>query len=241
MQAPTYNHVRNRLLASLSEADYEALHPSLELVTLNVRDVLIEADALTTHAYFIESGIVSSVATTMDGVEVEVGVTGLEGLIGTSLLLSVDRTPHKNFVQVAGEALRVKAADVRAIVDRHLAIWPILTRYAHCFHLQVAHTALANGKFGVEQRLARWLLMCHDRVEGDEFPITHEFLSVMLGARRPGVTVAVQVLEGEHMIRAQRGRITILDRQKLITAASGSYGLPEREYRRLIEPTLTPG
>jgi CRP-like cAMP-binding protein len=111
----------------------------------------------------------------------------------------------------------------------------LLLRYAHVFMVQVAATALADGRYSIEQRLARWLLMCHDR-NGDDLALTHEFLALMLGVRRPGVTESLHILEGERMIKAQRGLITILDRQKLEARAGDSYGTPEAEYERLIGP-----
>ncbi len=109
-----------------------------------------------------------------------------------------------------------------------------MLRYAHLFQLQTAQTALSNGSYSLEERLARWMLMCHDRMDGDEFPITHEFLAFMLGVRRPGVTTTVHILEGAGMIKARRSRIQILDRAKLEEAAGESYGAAEAEYRRLI-------
>jgi hypothetical protein len=110
----------------------------------------------------------------------------------------------------------------------------VLLRYSQAFMIQTAHTALANGRAKLEERLARWLLMAHDRVNGDEVPLVHEFLALMLGVRRAGVTVALHMLEGQALIRASRGKIVVLDRQGLEEAANGLYGVPEREYERLM-------
>jgi CRP-like cAMP-binding protein len=107
-------------------------------------------------------------------------------------------------------------------------------RYVEAFQVQVAHTALSHGSYTIEERLARWLLMCHDRLDGDDLPLVHEFLALMLGVRRSGVTLALQILEGAGVIHAKRGLITVHDRAKLQEIAGGSYGVPEVEYRRLI-------
>jgi CRP-like cAMP-binding protein len=110
----------------------------------------------------------------------------------------------------------------------------LLLRYSQAFSIQVAFTALCNGRYTIEERLSRWLLMCHDRVDGDTIPVTHDFLALMLGVRRAGVTIALQILEGDHILKATRGRIEIRDRAELLQTAGGSYGLPEAEYERLM-------
>jgi hypothetical protein len=111
-----------------------------------------------------------------------------------------------------------------------------LLRYVHVFDVQVAHTALSHGSYGLEARLARWLLMCHDRLDGNDLPLVHEFLALMLGVRRAGVTETMHLLEGVHAIKATRGLITVLDRDKLEEAAGESYGVPEAELEKLIGP-----
>ena len=185
---------------------------------------------------FVEVGAISAVAQTAGGRRIEVGIIGREGFKGVPLLLGVDRTPHESLVQIEGEALRVPSATFLDLLGRRPAIASLLLRYAHVFHVQTAQTAVSNGSYTLEERLARWLLMCHDRVDGDEFPITHEFLATMLCVRRAGVTTTVHVLEGLGTIEARRSRIRILDRPKLEAVAGDSYGIPEAEYRRLIGP-----
>ncbi|NNH68144.1 Crp/Fnr family transcriptional regulator, partial [Rhizobium laguerreae] len=114
----------------------------------------------------------------------------------------------------------------------------LLLRYVHTCELQLAHSALAAAKFNVHQRLARWLLMCHDRIDGNHLPLTHDFLALMLGIRRAGVTNELHILEGMHAIKSTRGNVRILDRNKLIEIAGGCYGVPELEYERLIEAPI---
>jgi CRP-like cAMP-binding protein len=157
-------------------------------------------------------------------------------MASTALVLGADRTPHETNVQIEGTWLRVEAATFQAAMARSPALTNLLMRYVQTFLLTVSQTAVANGSFTIEERLARWLLLAHDRIDGDDLPLTHEFLSLMLGVRRSGVTTALHVLQGARMIRAKRGVITVLDRAKLEVAAGSTYGIPECEYERLIGP-----
>jgi CRP-like cAMP-binding protein len=157
-------------------------------------------------------------------------------MVSTSLVLGSDRTPHKTMVQVEGTWLRIEADRLREAMGRSPALTGLLMRYVNVFLLVLSQTALSNGCYTAEERLARWLLLTHDRLDGDELPLTHEFLSIMLGVRRPTLTIATHVLEGAGMIRAKRGRIVVLDRAKLEAAAGDTYGVAEREYERLIGP-----
>ena len=241
MPVPAQRDIRNRLLAALSEPDYEALRAASEPLTMRRGDVLSTTEQVLTHAIFVEAGVISAVAQTAGGRRIEIGIVGREGFTGVPLLLGVDRTPHESLVQIEGEALRLPSATFRDLLDRRPAIAHLLLRYAHVFHLQTAQTAVSNGSYTLEERLARWLLMCHDRVDGDEFPITHEFIATMLCVRRAGVTTTVHVLEGAGTIEARRSRIRVLDRPKLEAAAGDSYGTAEAEYQRLIGPPAARG
>jgi CRP-like cAMP-binding protein len=145
-----------------------------------------------------------------------------------------DRSPHETFIQVPGDGIRIAAAALRDAFEASASLRRLLLRYAQAFSIQVAYTALANGRDSIDRRLARWLVMCHDRVDGDAFPITHEFLALMLGVRRAGVTNALQDLENRKAIKLQRGRIEITDRDQLVKIAGGSYGAAEAEYERLM-------
>ena len=235
MQVPSQRYARNGLLAVLTASDYEALKDAFEPVALARGDILVEPDQPFPHVTFVETGVVSAVSKG-DGRRIEIGLVGRDGFVGVPLALGVDRSPHESIVQIEGTGLRLSSAAFSELLDQHPAIRMVLLRYAHLFQLQTAQTALSNGSYSLEERLARWLLMCGDRMDGDEFPVTHEFLAFMLGVRRPGVTTTVHILEGAGMIRARRSRIQILDRAKLEEAAGESYGTAEAEYRRLIVP-----
>ncbi len=228
--------VRNRLLAGLSREDFHLLQPHLEPVTLDRGDVLVTPDEPIEHVTFIEAGVTSVVAHTEGGRRIEIGLTGWDGLAGTPVLLGVDRTPHETFMQVAGSGLRIGADVLKQALQHSPSLHDLLLRYVQVFTIQTSHTALSNGSHKIEERLARWLLMCHDRLDGDDLPLTHEFIAIMLAVRRAGATEALNILEQRGVIRARRGNIVVLDRAGLEAAAGDSYGVPEAEYRRLIGP-----
>jgi len=221
----------NGLLRTLPEKDAALVRSRAELVTLDQDQTLFESKKPITNVYFFESGLSSEVVFATKSIEV--GCIRHEGCSGVPVLLGVDSSPHKAFMQAGGTALRIASADLTELIDTNRAIRELLLRYAHVFMIQIAATALADGRYDIEQRLARWLLMCQDRL-GDELPLTHDFLSVMLGVRRPSVTDALHKLEGNRAIRAERALITVRDRAALEEKAGDSYGIPEAEYRRLI-------
>ena len=175
----------------------------------------------------------SLVADTNEG-RIEIGVVGCEGVVGTPLVLGTDRTPHVAMVQVEGEALRVSVDALRDALAASPHLRGVLGRYVQSLMVQVGQTVHAAADLTVECRLARWILMTHDRLGRDELPLTHEFLSIMLGVRRPGVTSAMHVLEGSGTIANRRGRITVRDREKLEEMAGDTYGVTEAEYERLL-------
>jgi CRP-like cAMP-binding protein len=223
----------NTLIACLPAQEAIRLAPLLERVVLKQRDVLIEPFQPISHVHFFEGGLSSEIAINADNSRIEVGCIGREGLSGLPVVLGTKSTPHRSFVQSGGKALRIRADDLQQAMDDLPLLRQLLLRYAQVFMIQIAATALADGRYKVEQRLARWLLMSQDRL-GDKLNLTHDFLALMLGVRRPSVTEALHVLEGEGMIKAARGLITIRSREKLEELAGGSYGVPESEYRRII-------
>ena len=225
-------HIRNRLLAALAPADYAALEPMLERVSLDFRATLIGANEPIRSVIFPESGLVSAIAD-IEGERIEVGVIGREGFVGVPAVLGTDQTPNTYIVQAPGEGLRIAPRDLRAAIAERPSLFRPLGLYVQSLIVQIAQTAYVNATFGIEARLARWLLMMQDRVEGDELPITHELLATLLGVRRPGVTIATHVLEGTGAIRARRGRIVVRDREKLVELAGDAYRIPQREYERL--------
>src|SRR3982751_3131940 len=195
---------RNRLLFALNRDDFDLLQPDLEPVALALRQWLIEAGEPIQQVYFPEHGIVSILADTSEG-RIEVGLIGPEGMAGLPGVLGGDRSPHGYMVQAAGEALRITTLELRTALQQSPSLQAGLLRYAHALMVQTAQTAYANAGFSIEARLARWILMTDDRLEGGDLPLTHDFLSIMLGVQRPGVTLAIQALEGSGLIRAKRG------------------------------------
>lgn len=228
--------VRNRLLGYLSPADFKLLALALEPVELDRDYVLVTPNKPIEYVYFIEYGMVSVVAEKADGRSIEVGVYGRDGMGATTVLLGSDQTPHHQYMQIGGSGFRIKTEEFLKIVDQSATLRNMMLRFVHVFMTQTAQSALVNGSSIIEERLARWVLMCQDRLDSMEFPITHDFLSMMLGVRRSSVTDAIHLLEGDLLIKATRGNIRILDRERLERAAGASYGVPESEYRRLIGP-----
>lgn len=227
----------NLLLSALSPGDLAALIPYLTREPLHREQVLLAANRPIEHVWFPEGGVASVVADMADNGLTEVGIFGYEGFAGTALLLGADRSPHQIFVQVDGHTgLCIAASRFLAAVDQSVTLRTTLLRYVQTFIIQTAHSAVSNAHQRIEARLARWLLMCHDRNDGDDIALTHEFMSMMIAAERSGVTVSLHVLEGAGMIRSRRGRVTILDRHKLEELAGEGYGRAEAEYRRLIAP-----
>ncbi len=196
--------------------------------------MLVEANQPIEHVYFIEEGLASVVAISPDNERLEVGHIGREGMTGEPVILSVNQTPLQTFIQVAGSGLRMRAQDLPAAMEASPSLKALLLRWVQALMIQTAQSTLANGRYTIQERLARWLLMCHDRLDGDDLPLTHEFLSLMLGVRRSGVTEALHVLEGVQIVKTGRGRIHLLDRERLEDIAGGCYGLSEVEYTKLI-------
>ena len=228
------SEVRNNLLRALTAEDFALLAPHLEPVVTQLREYFVTANEPVKDCYFPETGFVS-VVTAHDGREIEVGLIGREGLVGAvPVMLEDDRSPYVSYVQMSGTVLGIPTPILLDAVERSRSLRRVLLRYVHTFMMQVAQTAYAQGTLGLESRLARWLLMCHDRVDGDELALTHEFLSIMLGVQRAGVTLALQNLEGAGRIKGRRKRILILDREPLKALTNGVYGVPEAEYQRLI-------
>lgn len=174
------------------------------------------------------------VAQSLEGRRIEVGICGREGLTGLPLILGAGQTANKEFVQVAGTALRMPAAEFIRAIQAFPAFRGLLLCYVHVFMMQVAQSMLSVGTVRLGPRLARWLLMCQDRVHAPILPLTHEFLAIMLSVRRSGVTTTIHELEGRKLIKASRGQLTVLDRPGLEKFAGSSYGVAEREYQRLI-------
>jgi CRP-like cAMP-binding protein len=223
---------KNWLLAAMSSNDLALLEPMLKPLALKVKQVLEPANRAIKHGYFITSGLASVIAIGKNSHRLEVGIIGCDGMTGLPLVLGNDRSPNETFIQVEGTGSRIAADDLRQAMRKSSSISRVLLNFVNAFLIQTSHTALSNGTATIEERLARWLLMAQDRLGGDEVPLTHEFLSLMLGVRRVGVTGALNQLGRRGVIRLSRGRIWIVDRDALINSANGSYGIPEAMARR---------
>jgi CRP-like cAMP-binding protein len=224
---------RNKLLSYLSKFDFALLEPHLKPVTLGIRKVLEKPNKRIDAAYFPERGFASVVAQA-NGKEVEVGLIGREGMTGLPIVLGDHRTPHSTYIQAAGDGQCIRAADLRAAIQSSRSLQETFLKFVQAFGVQTSHTAISNARSKMDQRLARWLLMAHDRLETDSLPLTDEFLSLMLAVRRAGVTEAVHALEVRGLISRTRGRIAVRNRQGLEHVAAEAYGVPEAEYRRLM-------
>jgi CRP-like cAMP-binding protein len=223
----------NHVLSSLSAQDIALLRPHLTPVVLPFRQSLEEPNAPIAYAYFPEDGIVSIVAHAGKRFEVEVGIIGRDGMTAQPVVLGTDRSANSTFVQVAGHGQRIATAALRKAMQSSPSLHRSFMAVVQAFIMQASHTALANGRAKLDERTARWLVMAHDRLPTDELPLTHEFLSIMLGVRRSGVTVALKELEVAGLIKTSRGSILVKDRKGLEALAGGIYGVPETEQERL--------
>jgi CRP-like cAMP-binding protein len=225
---------RNRLLAALPEPQLQRLLPALEPTELTWRQAFYEADAPIRFVHFLLTGVASLVTTMEDGAVVEVATVGNEGLVGLPVFLGTDISPLTAFVQVPGAAVRMRPEALEEEVRNGGALSEILRRYTQAFLVQLARSSACNRRHSIEERCARGLLMTHDRVGADEFPLTQEFLSQMLGVRRSAVSVAAGRLQKAGLISYRWGRITVLDRGGLENTACECYRIIRNEYERLL-------
>ncbi len=213
----------NRLLASLPAHEYDQFKASLVRVSLVRDQVLVENGQPVEHAYFIEHGVVSVTSDAMDGEGgIQVAMIGREGMVGDVSLMNARAACANVVVHMPGAALRLSTSDLRRAIERSPALHLACARFAQSLLVQVMHTAVCNARRSLTERCARWLVMTHDRVEGNEVQVTHEALSAMLGMHRPGVTVAAAALQQAGLIRTGRGRFTVLDRAGLQDVALGA-------------------
>jgi CRP-like cAMP-binding protein len=225
MQKP----VGNRILSRLSRADLALLTPNLEPVDLPLLMPLEEADRRIDTVYFIDHGFASVVADGPGKRDIEVGLIGRESMTGLAVVLGRDRSRHTTYMQAAGAGQRMKATRLRKAVAESASLLQSLLLCVNAFLIQTTETATANGRSKNEERLARWLLMADDRVDGGEVPLTHKLLGVMLGVQRSAVTATVQALERKGLIKAGLRVITILDREGLVRFSNGAYVAPDTQ------------
>jgi CRP-like cAMP-binding protein len=224
----------NKLLSLLSKDDFSLLEPHLEPVVLGLRKYLEWPNKPIETVYFPASGFASVVAIQPSGKRLEVGFIGREGMTGLPIVLGGDRSSNATYVQVPGAGHCVDPAKLREAAGASHTLRTVLLKFVQAFGMQITQTAISNAQSALQARLARWLLMAHDRVEDDRIPLTHELLSLMLGVRRAGVTEALHALGERGLISHQRGEIVIQDRKGMRRAAGDAYGVAEAEYRRLI-------
>lgn len=220
----------------MREEDFASLAPHLEFVKLPKGTVLVEPDQPMTHAYFLDSGLGSIVTISPEGLEVESGIFGRDGMAPTPMLMGVETQTNRILIQIADDAWRIASSPLLAAVEASPALRRLLLRYVQTLSVQTSFTALSNAVHPVDERLARWILMCDDRMGGHDIPLTHEFMSIMLAVRRSSVTTSLHVLEGNGFIRAERGCIVVRDRAALERFAGDAYGKAEATYRELIGP-----
>ena len=225
----------NRLLAALPPEDRAWLEPHLERMELEIGQVIAEPNQPFSHVYFPETAIVSVVNRMVDGSAIEVGTVGNEGMVGVAAYLDAEADESRTFAQIPGRALRAPAQVIADAGDERPGVRRLFNRYTQAYLTQVAQGAACNRLHHLEARCARWLLMTHDRVGGsDSFPLKQEFLAMMLGVRRAGVTVAAGSLQDAGLIRYRRGGIRVLDRVGLEGAACECYGVVRRQFERLL-------
>jgi len=224
----------NRLLGLLSRTDYERLRPHLEYIALKYRQSLYRGNTRIDFVYFIETGVGSLVNTMANGDAAEVGTIGNEGIVGLPLIFQDERSPTAVYVQVPGTSVRMTASKFRSELARSASMRRVMLHYAHAFFNQVAQSAACNQFHSLEQRCCRWLLMTHDRMGSDEFLLTQEFLAMMLGVQRTGVTTAAGSLQRAGLINYVRGIVTIRDRRGLQRRACECYRIAKREFDRLL-------
>lgn len=226
----------NLILAALPEDEWALLHPELERIPLPLRLVAHDWEQPLTHLWFPCSGVASMVSRMADGAVVEVATIGREGMVGLSEVLGAERLAQSVFIQVAGEGWRIPVERFRALSDRLPALRRLLLRYAASLVTQIAQGSACNRLHDIEARCARWLLMTHDRVDGNRFLLTHEFLAQMLGVTRPSVTIAAGILQKAGLISYIRGEIEIIDRARLEEAACECYRIIVGEFQHLVQP-----
>src|SRR5947209_9716768 len=222
--------VKNKILASLPAEEFAELAPLLDPLGLEAGDRIYAEEEVIRHVHFIEGGLLSLLSTLEDGTTIEVGALGHEGVGGLSLLLGADRAAHTALTQAASSALRMRADHAREAFGRLPAFQAKILRYTRLLMSQISQTAACNTLHTVEERLARWLLLCRRRCESDRLPLTQEFLSHMLGVRRSGVTVAVGILQQAGFIEHSRGAITITDPEGLRAASCECVRAMMEEY-----------
>jgi CRP-like cAMP-binding protein len=228
------DRIRNRLLSALPHSEYERLLPHLEPVFLNLKQTIYAPDQPIDYVYFPNTGIISLVNLTEDGGTVEAATVGNEGMAGIPVLLGADSMIGQAVVQIVGDALRMRTDVFKREVTPGSPLHNLLLRYTHALLSLISQSVACNRRHSVEERCCRWLLLCQDRVQSDQFPLTQEFLSQMLGVRRASVSVVAAILQRAGLIRYSRGKMTILDSKGLEAGSCECYQIVKKEFDRLL-------
>lgn len=227
--------IKNRILAGLTHEEYERLAPHLQETSLSLGTILYDFDEPITHVYFPNNDTLGSLLTgTEHDAAIEIGVTGSEGLLGFCVLLGIETTPHRVLIQIPGTALKIKAAVLRREFRQGGRLHDSVLKFTHALFTQASQTALCNRLHSVEGRLARWLLTVHDRVESDQFPLTHDFMARMLGANRSSVSLTAATIQQAGYIRYSRGKLTVLDREGLEDTSCDCYRIVKKRYEDIL-------
>ncbi|HYE30096.1 MAG TPA: Crp/Fnr family transcriptional regulator [Methylomirabilota bacterium] len=226
--------VRNSLLKRLPEEERRGLLQQMEPVELKFKHVLYETDGPIDYIYFVESGVISLLTRVDEKILIEIATVGREGFGGLQSFLGARRSPGIAVVQVPGEGFRWSAEEFRKALETHPKLVQTLNKYTQALISQISINSACNRAHLIDQRAARWLLLTRDRVDSDSYPLTHEFLSQMLGVRRASVTLAVANLKRQGAIEYRRGIITVVSREKLEAAACDCYRMIRSEYERLL-------
>lgn len=224
--------IKNYILKTLPEDDFDRLTPELKAVELLQGQILYAPDEAIEHVYFPNNSTVSVVAMTTDGQCVESAVIGREGMAGINVLMGVDAMPNEIIIQLGGDALQMTTAAVRREFKRGGAMQDLLLRFTHALMIQIGQTTLCNRLHSIDRRLSRWLLMCHDRAASEQLKLTQEFISIMLGANRARVTMSAIALQNAGFIKYARGNIVITDRTGLEKFTCACYKGVKEEYDR---------
>jgi CRP-like cAMP-binding protein len=226
---------RNRLLAALPRTELDLIEPRLEAVDLERRMLAYDAERPIAHVYFVEDGVISIVSLTTDGSAIETATIGIEGMIGHQLFHGVDVVPEQAFVQVPGHGYRMTAAAFREVIPKCPTLQRLLHRCSVAIFTLAAQHSACNRLHSIEQRCARWLLTVHDRMPGDEFNLTQDFLSQMLGVRRATVSEVASELQKAGFLSYSRGHIVILDRAGLERITCECYHIVRSVFARLLD------
>jgi CRP-like cAMP-binding protein len=228
---------RNRLLAALPSRHLKRLMQELEHIPYQGGEVLIDAEAPLDQVYFPESGVISMVAVYADGSSIETATVGREGCTGVQAIFGAKRSTARLLVQIPGSATRMPRASFRGAIQSMPSFRSLLETYAEAFLEQVMVAAACNGAHNLKQRLSRWLLMMHDRSDGDTLPITQDLLAVVLGVQRPTITIAARELESKGFIKRGRRQLTIVSRRGLIEESCQCYQMVRKGFSSRLPQT----